>query len=134
MPARDALGAGEMTGGELFAAAYVDDGHALVDQLVDLGGVDLLDPALDLAEKLSSGGGTHRETPKPRSGFTDFTKYSRPRAPPGCHARAVRTVARPPPRSCLRLGVGCQREDPSRARAPRSGAPAPAQRSSQRWR
>src|SRR5439155_19675009 len=81
MPARDALGAGEMTGGELFAAAHVDDRHALVDQLVDLGGVDLIDPALHLAEKLSSGGGIHRETPKPRSGFTDFIKYSHSLAP-----------------------------------------------------
>src|SRR2546430_9270434 len=87
MPTRDALGAGDMTGGELFAAAHVDDRHALVDQLVDLGGVDLIDPALHLAEKLSSGGGTHRETPKPRSGFTDFAKYSRSRAPPGGAAR-----------------------------------------------
>ena len=38
-----------MTGGELLRLAHVDDGDALVDQLVHLGGVDLLDLALDLA-------------------------------------------------------------------------------------
>src|SRR5438876_10206946 len=95
MAARDALGTGEMTGRELFASAHVDDGHALVDQLVDLGGVDLIDPALNLAEKLSSGGGTHRETPKPRSGFTDFTKYSRRRALPRVRRRSTTRRSRP---------------------------------------
>ena len=41
----------------------------------DLGGVDLLDLALDLAEQLRAGR-AHLETPKPRSGFIDFKKYS----------------------------------------------------------
>jgi hypothetical protein len=43
------------SGRELFAAAHVDDRHALADQLVDLGGVDLFYLALDLAEKLRAG-------------------------------------------------------------------------------
>ncbi len=52
MAPRNALGAGQVTGGELFAAAHVHDRHALVDQLVHLGGIDLVDLALDLAEQL----------------------------------------------------------------------------------
>ena len=47
--ARDVLGAGEMAGGDLVGLAHVDDRDALVDQLVDLGGVDLVDLGLDLA-------------------------------------------------------------------------------------
>src|ERR1700761_8088696 len=75
MPAGNALGAGQVSGGELFAATDVDDRDALVGELVDLGGVDLLDTALDLAEQLWTGR-AHLETPKRRSGFIDFRKYS----------------------------------------------------------
>ena len=50
--ARDVLGARQVAGRELFGLAHVDDRDALVEQLVDLGGVDLLDLALDLSEKL----------------------------------------------------------------------------------
>ena len=46
VPTRNALGTGQVASGELFAAAHVDDRDALADQLVDLGGVDLLDLAL----------------------------------------------------------------------------------------
>ena len=53
--AGDALRPGQMSGRELFAAADVDDRHALADQLLDLGGVDLLDLALDSAKKLRAG-------------------------------------------------------------------------------
>jgi len=47
MPARDALGAWQVSGGELFAATDVHDRDALADQLVDLRGVDLIYLALD---------------------------------------------------------------------------------------
>ncbi len=42
-------------------------------------GIDLLDLALDLAEKLRARR-AHLKTPKPRSGFIDFTKYSAARS------------------------------------------------------
>jgi len=47
----------------LLGLTHVDDRDALVEQLVHLGRIDLLDAALDFAEKLRSGG-THFETPK----------------------------------------------------------------------
>ncbi len=46
---RDVLGAGKMPGGDLVGLAHIDHGDALVDQLVDLGGIDLIDLGLDLA-------------------------------------------------------------------------------------
>jgi hypothetical protein len=55
MTARNAMCAGEVTGGELFGPAHVHDGHSLIQQLLDLGRVDLIDLALHLAEKLCSG-------------------------------------------------------------------------------
>jgi hypothetical protein len=41
-----------MAGGDLVGLAHVDQRDALVDQLVDLGRINLIDLRLDLAEKL----------------------------------------------------------------------------------
>src|SRR5439155_21176949 len=71
----------------------------LVDQLAHLGGIDLLDLALDLAQKLRSGR-AHRQTPKQRSGLMDFTKYSVVFAASATHrAPSARTTSGPARRS-----------------------------------
>jgi len=49
------LGPGQVADGELLALAHVDDRDALVDQLVDLGGIHLVYLALDLPQKLRPG-------------------------------------------------------------------------------
>ena len=114
MTPRNALRARQMPGRELFAAANVDDRHALVGELLDLGGVDLLDPALDLAEQLRSGRG-HRETPKRRSGFIDFRKYSAVERGPRPVARRIARSRETAPgragkgRAAAIAGVGWER-------------------------
>src|ERR1700680_4062445 len=112
-----------MPGGELFAAAHVDDGHALVDQLLDLGGVDLDDLALDAAEKLRSGR-AHFETPKPWSGFKGTSESIAPVW--HVHPRFSRTLSRDvrtPPARPARRGGGASdrsgdRRDRRRSRGP----------------
>ena len=70
------LGAGQVSGGELLGLAHVDDRDALVDQLVDLGRVDLLDLALDLAEKLRCRSGLIVKLLNQGRDSGDFKKYS----------------------------------------------------------
>ena len=53
---RDVGGPGQLAAGDLLRLTDVDDHDAFVDQLVDLGGVDLADAALDLLEELCAGG------------------------------------------------------------------------------
>jgi hypothetical protein len=52
--ARDVGRAGQLARGELLGLAHVDDPHALVEELVDLGGVDLRDVLLDLLDEVGA--------------------------------------------------------------------------------
>jgi hypothetical protein len=53
--AGDVRGAGELALGDLVGLADVDDGDALVEEAVDVGGIDLVDLALDLLDELGTG-------------------------------------------------------------------------------
>jgi hypothetical protein len=55
MAARDVLGARQVAGRVLVRLADVDDGNAVVQEPVDLRGVDLVDLLLDAADVLGSG-------------------------------------------------------------------------------
>jgi hypothetical protein len=52
-------GARDVPGAPLLGLAHVDDDGAVGHLVADLGGIDLVDPALDLAKNFGSGG-AHR--------------------------------------------------------------------------
>jgi hypothetical protein len=53
-PARDVGRAGQLARADLLGLAHVDDPHALVEELVDLGGIDLRDVLLDLLDEVGA--------------------------------------------------------------------------------
>src|SRR5690606_11491503 len=71
--ARNVGGAGQVAGVPVLGLAHVDDGDPLVEEAVDLRGVDLGDLVLDLADVLGAAGSHGGEI---LSGFWCFRKYS----------------------------------------------------------
>ena len=118
VPAGNVLGAGEVARGELFGAADVDDRHALADQLLDLGRVDLLDLALDTAEKLGSGD-AHRSKllNHGRDLLTSQSIALRVCPSKGCHTLRIVPPGRAPATSRPARGRRRARAGGARARA-----------------
>ena len=50
----DVLGPGDVAGAPFLGLAHVDDDRPVAELLAHDGGIDLIDPALDLAENLNS--------------------------------------------------------------------------------
>jgi len=67
--AGDVDGARKVARLELLGLAHVDDDRAVAQLALDVGGVDLVDLATDVADDLRSGG-AHSKSPKCRSDFS----------------------------------------------------------------